>query len=227
MESTTVSLSPPVCRLSGRLTFKDNDAFTRLITDLIAAAGPEVALDLSDLDFIDSFGIGLFLTAAEQFEGAGKLLTLKNPRGPVKRLFKLAQLDSVLRIRDDSESAAATMAVSVETQQRDGLCVTPPTTSGDGHFSVSLSGRFTFADQGRFQDVLTLAESENCQSLTLDMSELAFMDSAGLSMILVAHEVMTKRKARLVLQSPKAKVAHLLSVAAVDDILPVVQAPDA
>jgi anti-anti-sigma factor len=52
----------------------------------------EVTLDLSELDFVDSAGLGAILAYAGERNGNGHLV-LANPSNPVARVFELVRLD--------------------------------------------------------------------------------------------------------------------------------------
>ena len=64
---------------------------TKAFADVIAVGTPSpgdvVALDLSDVEFIDAAaGVAMLLKAQSYFDGMGCQLTLANPSDPVKRV---------------------------------------------------------------------------------------------------------------------------------------------
>ena len=54
--------------------------------------------------------------------------------------------------------------------------------------------------------------SPTIDTLVLDLSGVAFMDSSGLRVVIAAHRSMREREGRLVLRSPSATVARLLEI---------------
>lgn len=90
-----------------------------LRTQVIEAvnSGPSgLVLDLRKVAFIDSFGLGAVISAhkrssARQSEPATEppairpLMVLVDPDGPVATLLQLTQLDSILDVRPDLETA--------------------------------------------------------------------------------------------------------------------------
>ena len=56
------------------------------------STGDVVALDLGDVEFIDSRGVAMLLKAQSYFDGMGCQLTLANPSDPVKRVLEVLGL---------------------------------------------------------------------------------------------------------------------------------------
>jgi anti-sigma B factor antagonist len=54
-----------------------------------------VVLDLADLDFIDSTGIGVMVAGAKRLRGDGGDLVIRSPRPPVQKVLQLTGLDRV------------------------------------------------------------------------------------------------------------------------------------
>ncbi|MEW5727770.1 MAG: STAS domain-containing protein [Pseudomonadota bacterium] len=85
-----------VYHLTGRFTHSDNDAFSPVIKDVGTGPGRTILLDLSGLDYLDSFGIGLFLVARDEARHSANRLEFGEPKGAVRKLFELAGLASLL-----------------------------------------------------------------------------------------------------------------------------------
>ncbi|MBW3615398.1 MAG: STAS domain-containing protein, partial [Actinobacteria bacterium] len=65
-----------------------------------ASAGcAEVVLDLSGLEFIDSSGLSVLVSAHKQLRDAGAQLVIASPPPPARRIFDISGLDRVLTIR--------------------------------------------------------------------------------------------------------------------------------
>ncbi|MBF0326606.1 MAG: STAS domain-containing protein [Alphaproteobacteria bacterium] len=224
MDIAETSQEPQICSLSGRFTFKDNDAFLQAIRDFVGRPAKHLVLDLSQLEFIDSFALGLFLVATEMAEAADKTVTVRNPQGPVRRLFRLSRLEQVLRVEDTIESAPMPTAAPPQNLRQDlqisGLIELEP-----GVMSVELSGRFTFADHAAFQHLMDCVKPEAIRDLHVGLSGLDFMDSAGLSMLLVIRDELEARNGKLVLVSPRGKVMQLLRLSSVDTVVSIIDAP--
>ena len=90
---------PPVCRLSGEL-----DALNapRLRALLLERGQDErgLVLDLSELQFIDSSGLGVLVGALKRYEAAGQGLTLRAPRPSVRRVLDMTGLTRAFSVED-------------------------------------------------------------------------------------------------------------------------------
>jgi anti-anti-sigma factor len=226
MDIAESSQEPLICSLSGRFTFKDNDAFLQAIRDFVGQPAGQLVLDLTQLDFIDSFALGLFLVATEMAEAAGKVVIVRNPQGPVKRLFRLSRLEQILRIEDD-EPAAPKPTPAPLTQLRQDLQVSGLVELEQGVVSVELSGRLTFVDHAVFMHLLESLAPETIRELHVGLSGLDFMDSAGLSMLLMIRDQLEAHLGKLVLVSPRGKVMQLLRLSSVDSLVSIIDPPKA
>jgi len=57
-----------------------------------------VIVDLSDLSYISSAGLGLFIAAHMRLTGLGKTLRLTNANQMVRNVFRLSRLDQLIPI---------------------------------------------------------------------------------------------------------------------------------
>lgn len=80
------------------------------------------------------------------------------------------------------------------------------------NYTYTLSGKFTFADNGAFKDVVDNIKLGKAKAMTLDMAGIEFIDSAGLGMLLVLREEAEKANANLVLRSVNGQVLKMFKV---------------
>lgn len=78
-------------RLHGRLTFAENGAFRHVVKNLEQAERDRVIIDLGQLDYIDSAGMGMLLVARDVAAARGGAVTLVNAGGQVGRMLRLAK----------------------------------------------------------------------------------------------------------------------------------------
>lgn len=64
----------------------------------IQAAGSDVVLDLSGVEFVDSSGLRVLVDAHRRLGDAGGSLTITNPSSAVARLFTISGVDDYLNI---------------------------------------------------------------------------------------------------------------------------------
>ncbi|MDR3514995.1 MAG: STAS domain-containing protein [Azospirillaceae bacterium] len=86
--------------ISGRLTFNDHAKVRALIEELSNSAPLRQVLDVRQLEFVDSTGMGMLLIAREELAKVAKTLVLYQPQGQVKRVLTVAELDGVITIEN-------------------------------------------------------------------------------------------------------------------------------
>jgi anti-sigma B factor antagonist len=64
--------------------------------------GRSLTIDLSDLTYCDSQGIGVFFRLARALDSDGGQLTLTNPRGIVNRVFAIVDLPKTIHVSCDT-----------------------------------------------------------------------------------------------------------------------------
>ncbi|MBI1208719.1 MAG: anti-sigma factor antagonist [Azospirillum sp.] len=89
-----------IVRLSGRLTFNDHVKLRNLIREMTQNEVTQQTLDMSNLDFVDSVGIGMLLIAREELATVKKQFVLRHASGQVKRVLTVAQLGRLITIED-------------------------------------------------------------------------------------------------------------------------------
>ncbi len=88
--------------------------------------------------------------------------------------------------------------------------------------SVSLNGELTFTDHVAFREIACRLLKAADQSLTIDLSKLDFIDSAGLGMLLIARDEANKANRNLTLRGPKGQVERMFSVTKFNTLFTVV-----
>jgi anti-sigma B factor antagonist len=78
---------------------------------LIREGHRRIAVEMSEVDFIDSRGLGVLVSAARQL-GDGGDFVISAPRNTVLCMFKLTRLHRVFRIFDDERQAVAALQSS-------------------------------------------------------------------------------------------------------------------
>lgn len=72
----------------------------------MATAPKKVVLDLSEVRFMDSTGLGLFVSLLKML-GPNGAIAVAGAQAPVVRLFELTRLDTLFRLVDDVSAARA------------------------------------------------------------------------------------------------------------------------
>ncbi|MGT2435243.1 STAS domain-containing protein [Bradyrhizobium betae] len=87
-------------QISGEFTFTDHASFKAMIDRLLSDRSSSVTLDLGQLQFIDSAGLGMLLLARDAFGKADRKLVLRAPCGQVKRMFGLTKFDTLFSVEN-------------------------------------------------------------------------------------------------------------------------------
>ena len=98
----TTSEGPLTIELSerGLVVVGEIDAHTApMLSEAITAdERPDLELDMTAIEFIDSSGLRVLILAHQNLEGRGGILQITNPSPPVKRLFEISGVDEYLSI---------------------------------------------------------------------------------------------------------------------------------
>ena len=89
----------------GRLNMVAARELRERLTGLVEAGTPRIVVDLAETTFLDSSALGALVAGLKTARQAGGDLRIARPTEPVLTVFKLTNLDKVLRPRDDVENA--------------------------------------------------------------------------------------------------------------------------
>lgn len=88
-----------VITLVGELDLSTAPELWAAIDDALAKDHIKLVLDLSDLRFVDSTGLGVFVRAGKELRTKGGALVLRSPGERVANLLALTRLEEVFEIR--------------------------------------------------------------------------------------------------------------------------------
>ena len=95
-----------ILRISGDLIGEDNG--TRLVEAVNEAVGHKVMtciIDISDLRYINSSGIGVLITILTKFRNKGGEVYLMKPSESVKKLLAITKLNAIFQVVQSEEEA--------------------------------------------------------------------------------------------------------------------------
>lgn len=97
-----------VVDLSGRITLGEGSVVLRdTIRDLLGKGSKRILLNLGDITYIDSSGIGELVSAYTSVRNAGGDLKLLNLTKKVHDLLQITKLYTVFDVKDDEATAIA------------------------------------------------------------------------------------------------------------------------
>jgi anti-sigma B factor antagonist len=96
---------------SGRITLGEGSVQLRdAVRDLLAKGSKQILLNLGDVTYIDSSGIGELVSAFTTVRNQGGDLKLLNLTNKVHDLLQITKLYTVFDVKDDEASAVASFA---------------------------------------------------------------------------------------------------------------------
>ena len=94
-----------VVHLDGKLNMVHAPQLRDLINSHVDAGDTRISIDLTKVDFIDSSGLGALINALKVVRQAGGDLRIAAPTEQVKLVLGLTNLNRVLKICPDAETA--------------------------------------------------------------------------------------------------------------------------
>ena len=99
-----------VFHFTGQLDAYSEKQFITYLSDVLQANNSSIVIDLANIDFLDSSGLGALVQIAKQCNDAKRLFTIVgNPR--VVQTIKLVRLEGFLNLAPDLNSALKQLAV--------------------------------------------------------------------------------------------------------------------
>jgi anti-anti-sigma factor len=83
---------------------------------------------------------------------------------------------------------------------------------------VRLKGRCTFSSVSEFEKALDAVWLHPPCTIEVEMSELEYIDSSGVGMLLMLQEVCEKKTSRLVLKHPATQILSVLRLTRLDQL---------
>lgn len=97
-----------VGRYSGEITMEITQDFKREVERTLEGSRPGVlALDLSEVSFMDSSGIGFLVACNTRLQTSGKTLVLLNPSSQVRKTLGLVQLMDFFKVAQSEQELEA------------------------------------------------------------------------------------------------------------------------
>jgi anti-sigma B factor antagonist len=94
---TRIASGVVIVDMSGRLCFLEV-ALRDRVNELLEAGHREFVLNLADVPYIDSFGLGQLIAIWTSIRSKSGQMTLLRPTDHVRRLFQITKLDSVFHL---------------------------------------------------------------------------------------------------------------------------------
>lgn len=94
-----------VIRVTGRVDSNTSPQFDQKLKEYISANRVHIVVEMDATDFLSSAGVRALISAQKALKPKGGQVVLSKPSEKVRDVLKLAALESLFPIYDDTESA--------------------------------------------------------------------------------------------------------------------------
>ena len=99
--------NPNVLPLEGEIDLHVSPSIAASLKELTKEKPPQVVVDLSRVNYIDSSGLAVLIEGMQTVMGYGGKFSLAGLQESVRPIFEIARLDQVFRIFPDVDAALA------------------------------------------------------------------------------------------------------------------------
>lgn len=89
--------------------------------------------------------------------------------------------------------------------------------------TLKLEGNFTYTQRKAFQDAFKALGTQNIEHIIIDLSQVAFLDSAALGLLMITHRQLLADKRRLSLAYPQPTVRQIIELANLHKTIPLIE----
>lgn len=89
--------------------------------------------------------------------------------------------------------------------------------------TLNLEGSFTYTQRKLFQDTLKNLATQNVEHVIVDLTQVPFLDSAALGLLMITHRQLVADKRRLSLAHPQATVRQIIELANLHKTIPLIE----
>lgn len=103
--STAPRENAAVVSVGGEIDLGSAGELSDYLVDAMQQTGPDLVLDLSDVTFMDSTGLKVFLATHRRLQLVGGRLALAGPGRPVRRVLTVTGLDQMFLLTETVDEA--------------------------------------------------------------------------------------------------------------------------
>jgi len=185
-----------------------------LLVDQVLADGRHCLLQLDKVEFIDSTGVGLLIRLHKKIRATGRQLILLDPSAAVRRALGLMHLSDFFATATDFEAARAL----IETRDQEAAEAVRPASDGP----LVWQGEITAVNANDVWNVTErhiAAAAPPAGSVAIDLSNVRFIDSTGLGVMIRARKLAVLRGVKLQFTGAQSAVRNVLRLAQVESFL--------
>ena len=91
--------------------------------------------------------------------------------------------------------------------------------------TLRLEGNFTYTQRKPFQELLKSVSVDPMEHIVIDLSQVAFLDSAALGLLMISHRQLQAEKRTLSLAYPQPTVRQIIELANLHKTIPLMETP--
>jgi anti-anti-sigma factor len=89
--------------------------------------------------------------------------------------------------------------------------------------NLKMQGKFTFSDHSNFKEVLQVFKDGAVNQIEVDLSQVEFVDSAALGLLLLVRDEAKKASKRIVIKNPQGQVKKMFEISRFYELFEVVE----
>ena len=186
-----------------------------LLVDQVLADGRHCLLEMNNVKFIDSTGVGLLIRLQKKVRATGRQLVLLAPSPMVQRALALMRLQNFFASAPDF--ASAQQLIEARTREQAGAVRLPTATTLT---PLLWQGEITAANA---KEVWSTTEahisSKQRRALAIDLSGVRFMDSTGLGLMVRAKKLALREQVKLEFIHLQPAVENVIQLARLQEFL--------
>jgi len=163
-------------------------------------------LDMSAVEFIDSTGVGLLIRWEKKLRSHRRQMVLVAPTATVQRVVKLMHLDDFFASAPDAEAARQI----VENRACEQIVRLLDKSATDDAAPLVWHGEITAANAELVWETIHPRLAALSCDVVFDLSDVRFIDSSGLGLLLRAKKLAQRRGTRLSLVGVRPAVRNVL-----------------
>ena len=188
-----------------------------LLVDQVLADGRHCILQMNQVNFIDSTGMGLLIRLQKKIRATGRQLVLLDPSAALKRALQLMHLQDFFATAPDFD--AARELIAARTAEQNALGVIAPGKSSDW---IHWQGEITAANAEKVWQITEkqiLAADRASRRLVIDLAQVRFMDSSGMGIMIRARKLAQLHSICLKFTGAQPAVQNVLRLARLNEFL--------
>jgi N-acetylglucosaminyldiphosphoundecaprenol N-acetyl-beta-D-mannosaminyltransferase len=184
------------------------------LTEQVLAKGRHCLLDMSRVRFVDSTGLGLLVRLQKRLREQNLRLILMAPSNATMRTLTLVHLEELFCVLSDRKTALHWITAETEA----GLQTNVWTTAGR---DLRWQGEITAANAEEVwrKTMAQLRQLSGTSPLVIDLSDVTFMDSSGLGVMVRARKAARQQGKHLVFSGLPPIVRNVLRVSRLEEFL--------